>query len=595
MSKPNQYSLSVLLSILTLVSFSCTAPTKDSSPNFLFIFTDDQCYDDLSYHGNQYLQTPNIDQLAQESVEFTNFHAAPLCAPSRANLLTGRQFLRTGVWGVHRGHDYLNLDERTFAEVLQDHGYTTAMMGKWHSGHPDAWQPYNRGFDHAWVAELYRHDDTRLYYNGEEQHRGGWATDTLTRIAIDFMDGHKDQPFFCYLPYMAPHGKWRAPQAFVDKYLQMGLSLELATVNAMIDHIDVNVGRLMNYLEESGLADNTIVIFTTDNGPTQFTHGAPPNVMSDVAWARRNPSRLRGSKGTVWENGTRVPFFVRWPGKYKPAIVDKNAALIDMFPTILDIAGIEIPADNKALDGVSLKALFEGDLESWDDRLLFTPKDEPYWPGREDRNSVLPDKSAIAYENQILSVRNQDYKLTKHMDEYRLFNIPNDPREEHDVIAEYPEIAEPLKAELKNWYREILESSSSYTHPRFLIGEEGVEETFLYACATVTASGNVQGGALFTSNWLEKGDAQTILVEVLAPGSYQLVLNAKPVNTSAIVQISIGDKSIQARVEETNSLDVGILELTPGKYELEIRILEAEKKEDPVFRELRGVTIEKAS
>ena len=580
-----------LVLLLTFSFFSCSTQEQNRPPNFLFIFTDDQGYDDLSYHGNLHLQTPNIDKLACESVEFTNFHAAPLCAPSRANLLTGRQFLRTGVWGVHRGHDYLNLDETTFAELLQENGYSTGMMGKWHSGHPDAWAPWNRGFDHAWIAKLYQHGDCQLTYNGVEQHRGGWATDTLTRIAIDFMDNHKNQPFFCYLPYMAPHGQWRAPEAYVEKYLQKGQSLELATVNAMIDHIDMNVGKLMDYLDESGLAEKTVVVFTTDNGPVQSTHGAPPNQMSDADWEKRNPSHLRGSKGTVWENGTRVPFFVKWPGKYQPSVVDKNAALIDMFPTILDIAGIDIPPDNKPLDGVSLKALFEGDLASWEDRYLFNPKDEPYWPGREGRNSVLPSKADIFFDNQILTVRNQDFKLVKRHDEYSLFNTLNDPREEEDVITEYPELAEKMKSELRNWYEEILNSESSYTIPRFLIGPEGVDETFLYACATASASGNVKGGALFTSNWLEKGDAQTILVEVLNPGSYHFILNARPVNTNATVQVSVGKQILTARVDSDYNLDLGSLELAKGNYDLEIRIVEADKTEDPVFRELKGLIV----
>lgn len=582
---------SLLLSMLVLISFSCNTPQKESPPNFLFIFTDDQGYDDLSYHGNLYLQTPNIDQLACESVELTNFHAAPLCAPSRANLLTGRQFLRTGVWGVHVGHDYLNLDERTFAEVLQDNGYATGMMGKWHSGHTNAWQPWSRGFDHAWVGKLYQHGDCQLNYNGKEQHRGGWATDTLTRIAIDFMEENRNQPFFCYLPYMAPHGQWRAPQSYVDKYLEKGQTLELATVNAMIDHIDVNVGRLLAYLEESGLAENTIVFFTSDNGPVQKTHGAPPNDMSDADFEKRNPNSLRGSKGTVWENGTRVPFFVRWPGKYKPGVVDKNAALIDMFPTFLDIAGINIPADNKSLDGVSLKTLFEGDVSNWEDRLMFNSKDEPYWPEKVDRNTVLYDKSAIIYDNQILTVRSQDYKLVKRMDKYYLFHIKTDPREENDLIEKYPEIAEKMKAELKQWHQGIMNSESSYTMPRFLIGEEGVKETFLYTCAATSVTGNVSGGTLATSNWLVEGDAQTIKVEVLESGKYHLTLNAKPVNTSATVLVKVGDQTVSARLTQTNNLDLGTMDLAAGKYDLEIRIDEAAKSEEPVFKELKGIIV----
>jgi len=599
MGKLNIIIPATLLLLLMVLSMAACTNTKERAnpPNFLFIFTDDQGYDDLSHHGNQYLETPHIDALADESVEFTNFHAAPLCAPSRACLLTGRQFLRTGVWGVHRGHDYLNPDETTFAEVLQQNGYTTGMMGKWHSGHPDAWKPWNRGFDHAWTAKLYQHGDCRLTYNGEEQHRGGWATDTLTEIAIQFMEEHKDQPFFCYLPYMAPHGQWRAPENYINKYREKGLSEELAVVNAMIDHIDVNVGRLLDYLEKSGLAENTIEIYTTDNGPVQQTHGAPPNQMTDDAWQKRNPSKLKGSKGTVWENGTRVPFFVRWQGRYAPSVVDKNAHLIDMFPTILDLAGIKIPTDNKPVDGVSLRPLFEGRMAEWSDRLIFGPKDEPYWPGRESRNDVLPSKSVITYENQVLTARTQDFKLVKHKDGYHLYNLPNDPREEVDVIGECPEIAEQMKKELKRWYEEILASPSSYTHPRFLIGEEKIDSTFIYACATASASGNVKGGSHSTSNWLEKGDAQTILVKVLQTGTYHLTLDARVMNPTGTVQVSVGNRYKAVDLEDiqrgSRQVELGEMELAEGDYDLEIRITEGLRSGEPIFREVKGITIKK--
>ena len=582
-----------LVLLANIFMTSCIKNEEPLPPNFLIIFTDDQGYDDLSHHGNLYLETPNIDRLACESVEFSNFHAAPLCAPSRASLLSGRQFLKTGVWGVHRGHDYLNLDETTIAEVLQKNGYATGMMGKWHSGHPDAWQPWNRGFDHAWVAKLYQHGDCLVTYNGMEQHRGGWATDTLTEIAIRFMREHADEPFFCYLPYMAPHGQWRAPEEYIDKYRSKNLSEELSTVNAMIDHIDVNVGRLMEFLDESGLAKNTIVIYTADNGPIDQTHGAPPNTMSEKDWEQRNPSKLRGRKGSVWENGTRVPFFVRWPGKYEASIVDKNAHLIDLFPSILDIAGLAVPTDNKPIDGLSLRSLFEGDTENWEDRLIFGPKDEPYWPGREGRNSVLPSKSVISYENQVLTVRNQEFKLVKYYDAYHLFSIPNDPREEHDVIQENPGVAEMMKKELKQWYEEILASEFSYTHPRFLIGEEHLSETYIYACATVSTTGNVKGGALSTSNWLEKGDAQTVLVEVLKPGSYHLSLEATVVNKEASVSVSIGDSWIEASVGEGNITDLGQVELSEGLYELELRITDASPSKEPVFKEVKGIIVRK--
>ncbi|MBN1766245.1 MAG: sulfatase-like hydrolase/transferase [Sedimentisphaerales bacterium] len=575
---------------LSLISPVYSNPKK--RPNFLFIFTDDQGYGDMSAHGNQYLETPNLDQLAGEGVEFTQFHASPLCAPSRACLLTGRQFLRTGVWGVHRGHDYLNLDETTFAQVLRKAGYATGMMGKWHSGKPEAWRPWKRGFDESWIAHLYRHMECNVLHNGTKEKWQGWTTDLLTDKAIEFMEAKNDQPFFCYLAFLAPHAPWFVPPSYLKKYTDKGLNDPIATCFGMIDQIDHNVGRLMNALDQLGLADNTIVIFTSDNGPINEAEREWGKI-NEEDFQKRNPRGLRGRKGDIWENGTRVPCIVRWKDHYKPAKVDRVAHLVDMYPTFLDLAGVSVPAGNKPLDGKSLRPLWEGNVKDWPDRLVFNSKDEPYWPGKFNRNSILPDKSAIKYENQVLTVRNQQFKLVKNGDTELLFDIPNDPQEKNDVSEKHPQIKARLSQALKDWYAEILTSEDSYNQPRFPVGYPGDSEGYLYACAVTAAKGNVQGGSHSTTNWQDSGDAQTLLIDVLNPGPYRVGLDARVMNTDAVVEVSVDKAAVQGKVKPDGPIYLGTINLEKGPADLNIRLVQVTPGYHPVFQELRGIWLRK--
>jgi len=573
---------------LSWFNFQCTSLVKQ--PNFLFIFTDDQGYGDLSLHGNKYLETPNLDQLAKQSVEFVNFHSSPLCAPSRASLLTGRQFLRTGGWGVHRGHDYMNLDETTFAEVLQQAGYKTAMMGKWHNGHPEAWKPWNRGFDDGWEAHLYSHENCEVNHNGKKLKWEGWTTDRLTDLAIQFMSDNRGNPFFCYLSFLAPHAPWYVAPTYFQKYIDKGLAEPLATCFGMIDQIDFNVGRLMQALDQLGLAENTIVIFTSDNGPINEAEREWGKI-SEQDFQKRNPLGLRGRKGEIWENGTRVPFFVRWQGQFKPAQVHWNAHLVDLFLTILDLSGVSIPKNNKPLDGKSLKPLLKGRVNNWRDRLIFNPKDEPYWQGKINRDSVLPNKSVIKYENQVLSVRNQRFKLIKEGNRLYLFDISSDPREQRNLVKQHPDVVRRLENELRKWYEEILADDGSYTTPRFLIGDPRDQEGYIYACAAASISGNVQGGSHYTKNWRAPGDAQTVLVKILESGRYDFTLDARVGNPNAKVQISIGDRKVVGQVTKSEKIYIGARYLLEGKAEMEIRIMEAESSQQPVFESLWGVWV----
>lgn len=285
-----------------------------SKPNILIIQVDDFGYDDLNLHGNQIFDTPNLDKLGTEAVQFEQFYVSSVCAPSRASLLTGRNFLRTGVSGVHAGRDYINLNETIIAELFKKNGYNTGMWGKWHSGKTNGYFPWDRGFDEAYYASLYNYFDNVGLLNGTELSTTGFTTDVITDMAIHFIEKNKNQPFFAYISHLAPHNPWKAPENYVNNYREKGFSEPLSILSGMINNLDDNIGRLLNKVTELGLDENTIIVFLSDNGPWISSYGFG---LTNQEWNLRNPNGLRGNKATNWENGIKSPLFIKWKNHFE--------------------------------------------------------------------------------------------------------------------------------------------------------------------------------------------------------------------------------------------------------------------------------------
>ena len=318
---------------------------KPSKPNILLILTDDQGYGDLGIHGNEVVKTPNLDRLASESARFDRFYVSPLCAPTRASLLTGRYHLRTGVVSVSNGLETLNSEEYTLAELLFDQGYRTGIFGKWHNGQHHPNHPLSQGFEvfTGFAAGHWsNYFDTHLEKNGEEMPFKGYLPDILTNEAIDFIRKNKEQPFFAYLSINTPHSPHQVPDEYFLPYKEAGLDDELASIYGMVSNTDDNVGRVLDLLQELDLTENTLVIFMTDNGPN----------------GQRFNAGMKGIKGSVHEGGVRVPSFWKWPGKITPGIISTSAAHIDVLPTIASFLGVE-NTGQKPLDGISLIPLFD--------------------------------------------------------------------------------------------------------------------------------------------------------------------------------------------------------------------------------------------
>jgi arylsulfatase A-like enzyme len=428
----------LFLSVSTLV-FS------QEKPNIVLILTDDQGYADLGCHGNPYLKTPNIDRFAQESVEFSQFYVSPVCAPTRASLMTGRYSYRTKVTDTWFGRSLMHQDEVTIAEVLKKNGYTTGIFGKWHLGDNYPRRPQDQGFDEAIIHRgggitqpscppENSYFDPLLLHNGEMKKYKGYCMDVYTDEAIKFIRNHKTQPFFVYLATNTPHDPLQVSDEYVDPYRRLGLDDKTARVYGMVANIDDNFRKLLAAVDQMGLASNTIVIFMSDNGPTQEGVG-------------RYTAGLRGHKTQVYEGGIRVPFFIRWPDRFRPGRkIDRLAAHIDVMPTLLELCDAAKPQDVQ-FDGLSLAPLLQEDSPAWADRTLFFQ-----WH-RGDSPELYRSVAA----------RNDRYKLVQAQNlfdgnrplEFELFDIQNDPEEKKNIALQHPEMVAQLKSEYKDWLTDV--------------------------------------------------------------------------------------------------------------------------------------------
>ena len=565
-NKPKANALLALtIAVILVVTLFTASLFARQKPNILLIQADDLGYDDIN---NPHIETPHLDQLGRGSVQLDQFYLQSLCAPSRAAMLTGRNYLRTGVSYVHGGRDFIHPDETLLPQVLQNNGYVTGMWGKWHSGKTNGYFPWDRGFDEAYYASLYNYFDSSGLMNGEELETDGFTTDAITDLAIDFIKRNKDHPFFAYMAHLAPHNPWRAPEAYEAIYRAKGLSEPVSKLYGMITNLDDNIGRLLATLEDLGIANNTVVIFISDNGPwiSSYRFG-----MTEEEWELRNPSGMRGMKGQIWENGIRSRFFVRWPGHFEPAVIRQPAIIEDIFPTILSIAGIAIPGTLE-LDGVDLKSLInQSEPMKTAGRIIVTGS--PALVGGESfQNELDPNgyyvpftddfRESVVFENQPFAVRKGDYKFVQNQipGEKHLFNLAKDPREENNIIGQEPEIAKELEQCLREWWSGIVHSKHALTTPELQIGLNGQTFNPIYAVMMHEHSANVMNTDHFVGNWNEAGDYSSYKIKVHEPGDYQVFLIHEIDNYEDLeFSVAAGNSKSSRHLSDTGDRDFGVL------------------------------------
>jgi arylsulfatase A-like enzyme len=464
--------MNILLLCPALLLLVTPALAADSKPNIVIILADDLGNADLGYRGSD-IKTPNIDRLAKEGVQLEDFYGMPVCTPARAELMSGRYAMRYGLETlvIFPSHTYgLPTDERTLAQALKDVGYDTAMVGKWHLGHADKkYWPQNRGFDHFYgnlVGEVDYFTKERggivdWQRDGTFLKEDGYYTTLIGNEAVNIIDAHDtSKPLFLYVASLAPHAPYQAPKEDVEAYKDLAGDVHRQTYAAMITDLDTQVGRIVDALKQRNMLDNTLIVFSSDNGGATralFATGArSPEEREEsggVGLEEKPPAsngELRGGKGSLHEGGVRVPTIFYWPAKLKPRVVDVPLGMVDIMPTVLALAGASGSADHP-FDGKDIwKTLSDGAPSPHEDYLI----------------NVEAFRGAIRKGNWKL------VKIALLPGKTELFDLSKDPGEQNDVADQFPEIAADLEARLLAYAKEKKPSEWIKAQPAFL-GAQG--------------------------------------------------------------------------------------------------------------------------
>lgn len=431
--------------ILTIATFVASSGVRAAErPNVILVVTDDQGYGDIAAHGNPVVETPNMDRLHDQSIRLTDYHVDPTCAPTRGALMTGKFSHHARVWHTVRGGNHLREGEVTMAEVFKHNGYDTAMFGKWHLGANYPYRPMDRGFDewlglgdggpgtsdcHFWTDRV----NDVYWHNGEREFKAGFNPDVFYGEAMKYVKNHDgNHPFFVYLPTYLPHKPYTFPAPdFHQKYLDKGMEKETAAFYACIERVDLNLGRLRQLLEDEGIADNTILIFMTDNGSTHV----------DVFNAG-----MAGHKGSTSEGGHRVPCFIYWPKGNLGAAreVSELTAHIDLLPTLTELCGMQLPQPID-FDGRSLVPLLRESGAKWPDRTL-----------------VVEKQREVEHNRKYNAIMNGKWRLLGHN---KLFNIETDPGQKNNVAADHPEIVKELLHDFEDYWSRVTPDDRSFPTP----------------------------------------------------------------------------------------------------------------------------------
>jgi len=572
--------LPILLFLLTAIHDSLLA--VDRRPNVVLVLTDDQGFGDVRSHGNALIDTPVHDRIAAEGARFDRFFVSPVCAPTRASLLTGRYHIRTGVHGVTRGHETMRADEVTVAELLRDAGYATGAFGKWHNGSQYPHHPNGQGFDEFLgfcAGHWNNYFDTTLDHNGSMVPSKGFMIDTLTDAALAFIESNKDRPFFCYLPYNTPHSPWQVPERYWKKYRAKGIDdPSLACAYAMCENIDDNMGRLLAKLDELKIADDTIFIFLTDNGPNTSRYNAG----------------MKGRKGSAHEGGVRVPCFMRYPRRIKPGTVVKPiTAHIDLLPTLMEYCGVK-GYQTKPLDGRSLAPIIDDSAAAWPSRMLFT-----VWGG-------------TRLEEGRRAVRTERWRAVNERRGWELYDMLNDPSQRNNQAQAKPAVLAKLRMAYDEWFAEA--ASSGFDPVPVQVGHPERDTVVLeghYAYLTPTGRERLDprrhgisyhGRSGWANDWIDNWTSTEAHprwhLNVVREGEYRVVMKyaCAPSDTGARLRVeaagdSLGFQVAKPFVPETvpspdrvgrkeapertwGKLVTGTLRLAKGNTVLRVRALE---------------------
>ena len=584
-----------ILILLSSLLISCKSKIDSKSyPNVILFLTDDQGWGDLSFNGNKDLNTPNIDEIASSGVKFDRFYVSPVCSPTRAEILTGRHHVRTGVYDVSLGGERINSDEQTIADIFKASGYRTAAFGKWHNGMQAPYHPNTRGFDEFYgfcSGHWGNYFNPVLEKNGELVRGNGFITDDLTTHGIEFINKNKDIPFLLYMPFNTPHSPMQVPDKYWDKFKNKDLTQKGTLSNtsedkysgtnikgenhsraalAMCENIDWNVGRIIKTLKSLKIYENTIIIYLSDNGPN----------------GHRWNDGMKGIKGSTDEGGTRSPMIISWKGNMPEGeSVKKIASGIDLLPTLIDLTGIKAKL-NKNLDGINLRKLIYQEDRDWPDRYIYN-----YWRGR-------------------LSLRSQNFRLDN---KNNLYNMNEDPNQLQNVSSKYNETFELMKKAKTKWENELLTDIKTKAKRPFVIGHPKLKNTQIPA-RDAKANGlikrsNYYPNCSYMTNWVNIEDTITWDAEVAEEGKFEVVIyyTCAMDAVGSEIELSFLDSSISKNLTEFHDpeengdendrslriesyvkdfvpLKMGVIDLKKGKGTLVLKGLKMTGKELIDFR-----------
>ena len=515
----------ILLSLSLYMGCFNEPGNQIKQPNVILILADDQGWGDLSIHNNPLISTPNIDRLAKEGASFERFFVQPVCSPTRAEILTGRYHPRSGVRSTSAGGERIDLDETLVSESFKKAGYRTGCFGKWHSGSQHPYHPNNRGFDeyYGFTSGHWGHYfSPKLDSNGTFVQGAGYLPDDLTNCTIRFMENQKN-PFFIFLNFNTPHSPMQVPDKWWDKFASVHMpdspnddyaQNHARAALAMVENIDWNVGRILFYLEEAGIEEETIVMYMTDNGP------------NGVRWN----GNMKGRKGSTDEGGVRSPLFIKWSGVIpENHVISHIAAAIDLAPTLVELCGLS-QSDSK-FDGRSLAPLLKGIATDWTSRVLFQ-----HWRGK-------------------TSVRSQNHRLDH---ENRLYDMIEDPSQIMEITDDYAHLKDSLIRLKKDWEANVLKELAFSMNRPFTIGYSSSQIDYLPARDGIGHGGILRSNRYpndsYFLNWTNTSDSITWDIEILQNGTYRFYVHytCEEEDVGSIIRLSVGDSNLTYAVNEVN-------------------------------------------
>lgn len=502
-------------------------------PNVVLILTDDQGWGDLSRTGNTQIATPHCDRLAQAGATMEHFYVQPLCAPTRAEILTGRYYPWTGVRGVTRCAERLRLTETTIAQLFKASGYVTGCFGKWHSGLQYPFHPKGRGFDdfYGYCCGHWSHYfDSSIEDNGKDVQAPGYLTDALTDRAMQFIEQHRDEPFFCYVPLNTPHSPWQVPDKWFDKFKDVDLPLrathpdkenmqETRTALAMCENIDWNVGRIVDKLDQLNLSNDTIVVYLSDNGPNTWRYNG----------------NMVGKKGSCQEGGVRSPCSITWPGHIPGnKHVREVTGGIDLLPTLTALAGVAMDT-HKPVDGLDLSPLLLGNVTT-------------NWPTRGMYAQEVP--GGYSPEFRAASLRMGTYRG---YEDGRVYDLASDISETNDLSTQLPEVSAEFKQRLADWRNRLPIEVTDMALP---VGYTAYPMTYLPA-QDATPHGKLRFSSVHPNcswlmDWQDTNDTISWHIRVQTAGRFAVTLMyaCPEADLGSTLELRFKDDAITTRITE---------------------------------------------